>query len=342
MDRKAFFKTFLPAGVAAMMFKHALANPSNGTSKVADHIPSFLKAGDAVAITCPAGHMDAEKILPCTRLLQKWGLKVVYGKTVGKKWHRFGGTDHERMEDFQSLLDNPSIKAIIFGKGGYGTMRIIDQLNWEKFKQHPKWLVGYSDLTVVHLHVHNNLRIPTIHGNMGNGIANDDASTASLYQALFGFKTEYTVKSVPLNRTGEARGQLVGGNLTMLHACLSSKSDVDTRGKILFIEDVSEYKYTIDRMLMSLKRSGKLDHLAGLVVGQFSAMKQDAEENFTMGLEDIIMDKVKEYGYPVCFNFPAGHIAGNRALKLGVPYDLLVGREWVILNEAPPELLPPQ
>lgn len=343
MDRKSFFRVFVPAGIAAMLAKDVLATPFTDEqgSMTGSRIPPYLKPGDLVAITCPAGSVEMANMQPCVRTLQRWGLNVMYGKTVGKKWQRFGGTDVERLEDFQDLLDNPNVKAIVFGKGGYGTMRIIDKLNWDKFQESPKWLVGYSDLTVVHLHVHNNLRIPTIHGDMSNGFSVEDASSTSLFNTLFGRKSEYALRSASMNRTGEAQGEIIGGNLTMLHACLGSKSDVNTAGKILFLEDVSEYKYNIDRMLMSLKRSGKLDQLAGLVIGQFTATKHDVEETFRWDIEEIIWDKVKEYKYPVCFNFPAGHITDNRALKMGVPFDLVVGREWVILTESNPPIVPP-
>jgi muramoyltetrapeptide carboxypeptidase len=337
MDRKSFFKTFIPAGLAVLLVKDALANPTGNDSlnMPAIPFPSYLKAGDTVAITCPAGPVEFERMQPCHKTLAKWGLNVRYGKTVGKRWQRFGGTDVERLHDFQELLDDPTIKAIIFGKGGYGTMRIIDQLNWDKFRQNPKWLVGYSDLTVVHLHVHANFQIPTIHADMGNGFSAGalDQSASSLNNALFGNVTEYHLKSGPMNRRGVATGKLVGGNLTLVHACAASKSDINTEGKILFLEDVSEYKYNIDRMMMSLKRSGKLEKLAGLVIGQFTATKQDQEESFNLSIEEIVWDKVKEYDYPVCFNFPAGHIAENRALKMGVPFELSVGAEVASLSE---------
>jgi muramoyltetrapeptide carboxypeptidase len=337
MNRKSFFRSFVPAGLAAVMARNVIAAPIDQPTKPFSQVrfPPYLKAGDTVAITCPAGPVDADRVLTCSKVLKRWGLNVVYGKTVGKRWQRFGGTDKERLEDFQSLLDDTSINAIIFGKGGYGTMRIIDELNWDKFYQHPKWLVGFSDLTVVHLHVHANMQIPTIHGHMGQGFSSDpnDASAFSLNQALFGNKMEYNIRSASINRKGLAKGKLIGGNLTLIHASAATKSDINTDGKILFIEDVSEYKYTIDRMMMSLKRSGKLDKLAGLLVGSFSAVKQDTEETFDMRIDEIIWDKVKEYKYPVCFNFPAGHIPDNRALKLGVGYEMNVGSDIVTLAE---------
>ena len=341
MKRKTFLRSLFTAGVGSLIVNKGLAYSPEEVSDFSSSIviPPYLKAGDTVAITCPAGAVDLGRINCCCFALEKWGLNVKLGKTVGKRWQRFGGTDQERLEDFQELIDDNTVKAIIFGKGGYGTMRIIDKVNWEKFKKQPKWLVGYSDLTVIHLHVHSNLHISTIHGDMSNGFSDDpyDPSSLSLNQALFGSKTEYNLKSFEMNRVGSVSGKLVGGNLTLINACTASKSDIDTKGKILFIEDVSEFKYSIDRMMMSLKRSRKLDKLAGLVVGEFTATRYDEEETFDMRVEDIIYDKVKEYDYPVCFHFPSGHIAENRALKMGMNYDLIVGREMVSLKESPVE-----
>ncbi len=332
MNRKSFFHAFIPASLGTMLINKSFANPA--THPAVANIPPYLKRGDTIGITCPAGPIEIGNIQPCCRALKKWGLNVRYGNTVGKQWLRFGGTDKERLEDFQSLLDDDNINAILFGKGGYGTMRIIDKLNWEKFKRKPKWLVGYSDLTTVHLHVHANLGIPTIHGDMGNGFSDDyDASSSSLYNVLYGHKVKYNIKGSRLNRLGTAQGTLVGGNLTLLQACAGSKSDIKTEGKILFIEDVSEYKYSIDRMMMSLKRGGKLDKLAGLIVGGFTSTKSEEEESFQVSVEEIVWDKVKDYTYPVCFHFPAGHIKDNRALKMGVAYEFCVSQNDVSLVE---------
>ena len=337
MDRKSFLQSFAALSMGTLLFKNAGANSSdslvNGMPSAI--IPPYLKKGDTVGITCPAGAVEAQNLQCCISTLEQWGLNVKFGKTVGKRWQRFGGTDAERLEDFQSLIDDEAIQAIIFAKGGYGTMRIIDEVNWDKFRKNPKWLVGYSDLTVVHMHVHSNFNICTVHGNMTNGFNTDpnSPSAASLSNVLFGNRVQYNIKGFPLNRPGITMGKVVGGNLSMVNACAASKSDIRTEGKILFIEDVSEYKYTIDRMMMSLKRSGKLDKLAGLIVGEFTATKTETEETFSMRIEDIISDKVKEYDYPVCFHFPAGHIADNRALKMGVNYELKVGRDAVSLTE---------
>ncbi len=335
MKRKDFLQTLLPASLVALAAPRVLAAPPLPVVVPSIHIPRFLKSGDSVAFTCPASPVENKKLAEGYRTLRQMGLNVFYGDTVGKHWQRFGGTDKERTADLQHLLDDDKINAIIFARGGYGTMRMIDGINWEKFKQNPKWLVGFSDLTAVHLHVHANFSIPTIHGAMASNISTNpnDIASQTLLNILFGKRVEYSIAGHKMNREGFTQGKLVGGNLSLQQACAASKSDIKTDGKILFIEDVSEYKYTIDRMMMNLKRSGKLDHLAGLVVGQFTATKTNAEEPFSQSIEEIIMDKVEEYKYPVCFNFPAGHIKNNRALKLGVDYDFNVSNKSVSLFE---------
>jgi muramoyltetrapeptide carboxypeptidase len=341
MNRKHFLQSFIPVGLAAAVSGKLFAG-SNGDIMPQPNTPAFLKAGDTIGITCPAGPVEIAKMDNCFKAMKKWGLNVKYGNTVGKKWQRFGGTDEERAADFQAMLDDDAIQAILFAKGGYGTMRMIDKINWDKFKQQPKWLIGFSDLTTIHLHVNSNFNIATIHGDMSSGFSSKDTdpSLISLNDALFGKRLQYNIEGHLLNRPGEINAPLVGGNLSMIIACTGSKSEIKTDGKILFIEDVSEYKYTIDRMLMQLKRSGKLDRLAGLLVGQFTATKSDKEDNFYKTVEELIMEKVEEYNYPVCFNFPAGHSKDNRALKFGVPYQFTVTKDAVSLNETSSGLLP--
>jgi muramoyltetrapeptide carboxypeptidase len=332
MNRKHFLQTIIPAAAVA-----ALHNKANAGNRIVQTIPQLqnLQAGDVIGITCPASPVNENRLLSCMKALNKWGLNVQLGETVGKQWQRFGGTDEERLADFQRMLDDDNIKAILFAKGGYGMMRIIDKVNWDKFVKNPKWLIGFSDLTTIHLHVHANFELPTIHGDMATGLGDDmkDISSTSLHDVLFGNRIEYTVAGHSMNREGYASGKLVGGNLSLLQACAASRSDIKTEGKILFIEDVSEYKYTIDRMMMNVKRSGKLSNLAGLVVGMFSATKKEVEDSFTEEIENIIMDKVAEYKYPVCFAFPAGHIKNNYALKMGVNYDLNISKKSVTLFE---------
>lgn len=333
MNRKSFLQAFVPATVGTILATQLKASSRKYINP--SIIPAFLKTGDTIGITCPAGAVDGSDLKRCSQVLKDWGVNIKYGNTIGKKWQRYGGTDEERLKDLQELLDDHSVDAIIFGRGGYGTMRIIDKLNWEGFLQKPKWLIGYSDITTIHLHIHSNHGMPSIHADMSIGLSATNVSTKSLKDALFGKPISYVVKGNTLNREGNCSGILIGGNLAIMQACSGSKSDISTEGKILFIEDVNEYKYSIDRMLVHLKRSGKLDKLAGLVVGSFTATKEDQEETYRQTIEELIFEKVKEYNYPVCFNFPAGHIKNNLALKFGVPYELSVSSTDVIINEKP-------
>jgi muramoyltetrapeptide carboxypeptidase len=345
MKRKDFLQRLAAASTGLLFTRLGFSKPDPVSPVLSSFAPPYLKPGDTIGITCPASPMDAADLLQCTNALSRWGFKFHYGQTVNNHWERFGGTDDERAADLQQMLDDDSINAILFGRGGYGVLRMIDKLNWDKFSQKPKWLVGYSDITAIHCHVHTLTGVPTIHADMGNGFGDqEDASSLSLKKMLMGEKQPYKTDTFELNRNGEAYGKLVGGNLSLITAMQGSKSALDTTGKLLFIEDVSEYKYTIDRMMLNLKRSGKLDNLAGLVVGGFTATKKDEEEvepikdKFLMTVEEIIFEKVKEYSYPVCFHFPAGHMKLNLALKLGVNYHLQVNSTNTLLTESAPPL----
>ncbi|HEX6913835.1 MAG TPA: LD-carboxypeptidase [Chitinophagaceae bacterium] len=333
MDRKSFLQAFVPASFGLLVSRGLGAStpPVSGIAAA----PAMLREGDTIGITCPAGAVESLEIRNCMTVLGSWGFNVKCGATVGKKWQRFAGTDAERLADFQSLLDDSSVHAIMFGRGGYGTMRIIDQLNWNKFAANPKWLIGFSDITTVHLHVHAQLGTPTIHAGMSTGFGSKDQAPAaeSLRKLLRGEPMAYVVNGHEMNREGNCAGKIVGGNLSIIQACSGSASDVSTDGKILFIEDVNEYKYTIDRMLVHLKRAGKLERLAGLIVGGFTATRTREEESFRQSISELVMEKVSEYSYPVCFDFPAGHVKNNLALKLGVPCQLSVSSTDVILNE---------
>ncbi|MBA3706658.1 MAG: LD-carboxypeptidase [Bacteroidetes bacterium] len=277
--------------------------------------PAYLKKGDKIGIIAPARKVSKEEMAPAIAILKGWGLNVVLSKNLFKSNNQFSGKDEERTADLQGMLDDTSIKAIISARGGYGTLRIIDKINFEKFKKNPKWIIGYSDITVLHSHIHN-LGIETLHATMPINFTKNKEATESLRKVLFGEKLNYEIKSHPLNRKGNATGQLVGGNLSLLHALTGSVSDIDTKGKILFIEDLDEYLYHIDRMMLNLKRAGKLKNLKGLVVGGMNDMKDNAIP-FGKTAEEIILDAVKEYKYPVCFNFPAGHVERNLTLYLG-------------------------
>ncbi len=283
--------------------------------------PKYLQKGDTIAIIATAGILKNKKdaIALAKKTAESWGLHVIVGKNVFKQGNHFAGTDKERASDFQKALDDASIKAIWCARGGYGSVRILDKVNFEKFKQNPKWIIGYSDVTAIHSHVHN-MGIETIHGMMGTSFDFDPEknvdSIESLRKALFGEEIKYEIETSKYNKKGKANGQLVGGNLTILLTMLGSNSQLDTKGKILFIEEIGEYKYHIDRMLQSLKRAGYFEDLNGLIVGDMSNIKKNTTKWGT-SIERLILDAVAEYKFPVVFGFPAGHEIDNRALLLG-------------------------
>jgi len=278
--------------------------------------PPPLKRGDKIAITCPAKKLPVP-MTGAVKLLESWGLDVVLGETIAASYHQFAGDDDERARDMQRFIDDDSIKAIIAARGGYGTLRMIDKVDFTRFSASPKWLVGFSDITVLHTHLFANYGAQTIHGQMPVNIPDASAhSLETLRRALFGEDISYHFISHALNRSGEASGILVGGNLSLLVAVSGSVSDLDYTGKVLFIEDVGEYLYAIDRMLRCLKRANKLKYLKGLIVGGFSEIK-DNDIPFGQTVPEIVMDVVKEYDYPVCFDFPAGHVPDNCSLLLG-------------------------
>jgi len=297
-------------------------------------IPPYLKKGDTIGMVCPAGYMAAENAQTCINTLQEWGYKVKVGKTVGGDSQTyFSGTDEERLVDLQEMLDDDDINAIIFGRGGYGTGRIIDDINFKRFKKNPKWIIGYSDITVLHAHINSNLKIATLHSPMAAAF-NDGGNEyiQSLYKALTRKKATYKCAAHTLNKKGTATGELVGGNLALLAHLTGTVSDINTKNKILFIEDIGEQIYSTDRMMIQLKRSGKLDKLAGLIVGGFTDVK-DTERPFGKTVYEVINDIVKEYGYPVCFDFPVQHGTKNYALKVGGTYQLKVGNKTTTLTE---------
>ncbi|MFM2326375.1 MAG: hypothetical protein RIR31_577 [Bacteroidota bacterium] len=299
-------------------------------------IPPYLKKGDAIAITCPAGYMAAEKAQTCITVLQQWGFRVIVGKTLGgSSANYFSATDEDRRNELQAILDDKTINAILCGRGGYGVGRIIDELDFTKFKKKPKWLIGFSDITVLHSHIYTNLKIATLHAPMAAAF-NDDGFknefVQSLQKALAGKKAKYTCAPHAFNKTGTASGELVGGNLSLLAHLTGTPSDINTKNKILFIEDIGEQIYNIDRMLYQLKRSGKLNKLAGLVIGGFTDMK-DTDRPFGKTVQEVIQQIIEEYNYPVCFNFPVSHQKENYALKVGVKYQLAVSNKQTKLFE---------
>ena len=294
-------------------------------------LPPYLKPGDAIGIAAPARKISREELAPTLALLERRGYRVVLPDNLFAECHQFAGTDEQRAADMQCLLDNPEVRAILFARGGYGSVRIIDRLDFTAFLQHPKWLCGYSDMTVFHSHLQAQYGIPTLHATMPVNITADTMNSdnvRTLFDALEGRPLHYEVPTHPFNRNGNATATLVGGNLSMLYSLLGSPSDIDTDGKILFIEDLDEYLYHIDRMMMNLKRNGKLDRLAGLIVGGMSDMN-DNTIPYGKNAEEIVAEHCAEYDYPVCFGFPAGHIARNLTLKLGLDAQLTVNNDQV-------------
>jgi muramoyltetrapeptide carboxypeptidase len=299
-------------------------------------LPSYLKKGDTIGITCPAGYMDATKAKTCITTLQSWGYQVMVGKTLGSKSKTyFSGTDVERTDELQAMLDDESIKAILCGRGGYGVGRIIEQLDFTKFKKNPKWIIGFSDITVLHSHITKNLKIATLHAPMAaafNDGGYKNEYILSLKNALSGKKANYTCKPFNVNKIGKASGKLVGGNLSLIAHLIGTKSDLKTKNKILFLEDIGEQLYNVDRMLYQLKRSGKLKDLAGLVLGGFTDNK-DTDRPFGKKVTQILHEIIGEVAYPVCYHFPVSHNKENVALKCGGEYELTVSSKIVRLKE---------
>lgn len=284
-----------------------------------------LKKGDKIGIISTARKINSKELKYAIETLEKWGLKVVLGRNIYASNNQYAGNDNQRIEDLQHMLNHTEIKAILCARGGYGTVRIIDHLDFSIFKSNPKLIAGFSDVTVLHSHLHN-LNISSVHSTMPISFkSNTAASIESLKNALFGENIDVKCDGHPLNRHGKASGQIVGGNLSILYSLIGTPTDIDTENKILFIEDLDEYLYHIDRMMTSLKRSGKLSLLKGLVVGGMTKMN-DNNIPFGKTAEQIILESVSEYNYPVCFNFPAGHIDNNLALKLGENIRLDVGK----------------
>ena len=298
-------------------------------------IPPYLKKGDTIGVICPSGSMPLDKMQTCLHTLEQWGFKVKKGKTLGTQFDYFSGTDEERLLDLQTALDDENISAILCARGGYGLSRIIDNVDFSTFVTKPKWIIGYSDITLLHSHVFQNYNIASLHSPMAAAF-NDGENTSlyvqSLLKALLGQASTYSCTDGKLNKQGVVTGELTGGNLCLLAHLVGSKSSVDMKGKILFIEDTGEYIYSIDRLLIQLKRAGMLDNLAGLLVGSFTDMK-DTTIPFGQSVYDAVYDKVKEYDYPVAFDFPVGHAKENYALKHGVLHRLEVTENGVHLTE---------
>jgi muramoyltetrapeptide carboxypeptidase len=299
-------------------------------------IPPYLRSGDTIGLIAPAGYMPFEKMETCIEVLQDWGYNLSFGNTAySQSQNYFSGTDEERLADLQQMLDDKNIKAILCVRGGYGLSRIIDQINFKKFRKNPKWIIGFSDVTVLHSHIFSNYKIATLHAPMAAAFNDGGFSepyVQSLKAALEGTEADYEIAGHHLNKEGKTKGILVGGNLCLLAHLIGSDSDINTKNKILFLEDVGEYLYNIDRLFLQLNRSGKLDELKGLIIGGFTDSK-DTERPFGLSAYEIIYEHVKEYGYPICFNFPVSHGKENYALKIGAKYSLEVKKDSVTLKE---------
>ncbi len=299
--------------------------------------PKYLQEGSVIGITCPASYVSEERTAYAVTVLEKWGFRVKKGRTIGTQHFYFSGTDDERLADLQEMMDDPGIDAILMGRGGYGMSRIIDRIDFKGFLQHPKWICGFSDFTILHSHLQSQYGFTSLHSPMCMAFKPEtehEPHITCFHAALTGRELEYHVPPSPYNREGNAAAILTGGNLAILAHITGSISEVDTTGKILLIEDIGEYLYNADRMLLNLKRAGKLNNLAGLIVGGFTDM-QDTERPFGQTIEEIIYDKVKEFDYPVCFNFPVGHQDINYTLTLGALHSLSVTANGSTLRLTP-------
>ena len=340
MKRKQFISSLAAAG--ALLPGLAAARPKEGIAGEPMVIPAYLAPGDTIGITCPAGFITEQEIKPSVEEMGRWGFKVKIGATVGKRDFGFGGTDQERANDLQAMLDDDDIKAIMCGRGGYGAVRIIDRVNFEAFSKKPKWIIGFSDITVIHSHLIRNYGIASIHSKMCNSFPDSTEKTepgqvesiASIGKALKGDTMNYIFTANEHNKAGEAEGVLTGGNLKTLETLSGSRSDIKTTGKILFVEDTGEYLYSIDRMFWNLERTGKLAGLKGLIVGGFKIKPDDPGDDYGRTLYDIVQERVKRYAYPVCFDFPVGHQKNNFALKCGIVHRLEIAAGKATLEES--------
>jgi muramoyltetrapeptide carboxypeptidase len=342
MDRKQFIGQGA-ALTAGWLGASSLTVPQQVLAQGPDyfHTPPHLKKGDLIGITSPAGYMTEKELAPALAAFAEWGFQVRIGRSIGKRDCTFGGTDEERTADLQEMLDDPMVRCIFCARGGYGMVRIIDRLNFEAFRNEPKWVVGFSDITVIHAHLHQLTGVSSLHAKMCNSFPDDWSkaepaqvdSILSIRDALIGKKARYVLPGNLQNRLGYAEGILIGGNLKTLESLSGSRSDFRTAGKLLFVEDTGEYLYSIDRMFWNLQRTGKLQELAGLIVGGFKIKPDDPGEEFGRTLYEIVMEKVAPYPYPVCFDFPVGHQKFNVALKCGVRHRLKVEDQEVLLEE---------
>jgi len=278
-------------------------------------IPPLLSQGDKVAIVAPAKKIQSDLTF-AVNTLTEWGLSPVLGEHVLAIHHYFAGTDSQRLQDLQEALDNPEIKAILIARGGYGTTRILEQINWTKFLKNPKWICGFSDITSLITEL-NNHSVACIHGPMAVTLDWDEHTTKSLKSMLFEGKVNYNITPHHLNQLGKKTAELIGGNLSIICNTIGTSSEIQTKGKILFLEEVGEYFYHLDRMLVQLKRAGKLDDLAGIIIGNFSSMK-DHKDSFEAEALEIISRNLADLNIPVAYGFPLGHEKRNLPVYCGI------------------------
>jgi muramoyltetrapeptide carboxypeptidase len=343
MKRKRFLGSLLGSPLlAAVPWQSGLGTKKGSFDDIPWRIPPYLKPGDTIGITCPAGFMELAELQPAIEAMKGWGFNLRVGKTVGARDFIFGGTDAERLADMQQMFDDPAIHAIMCARGGYGCVRIIDQLDFRKFTEKPKWIIGFSDITVLHAELNHHFHIASIHSKMCNSFPDHSEKTEksqwesilSIQLALTGKTIEYPVLYDSANRHGSGQGILAGGNLKTIETLAGSASDLRTDGMILFLEDAGEYLYSIDRMFYNLKRTGKLDRLNGLLIGAFRVKPDDPGDEFGRSVYNIVLDQVAAYKYPVCFNFPVGHVKTNYALKCGVKHELNISSDRVVFKES--------
>ncbi len=342
MQRKNFIQSILPLTALLTQSTGTLAQQTAIPTKPLT-IPNYLQPGDCIGITCPAGYLTLDEVQPAVSKLTEWGYTIQLGSTVGTRYGSFAATDAERQQDLQAMLNSTTIKAILCGRGGYGCNRIIDGLSFTAFAKYPKWLIGFSDITLLHSHIHTQYNIATLHSKMCNSFLADWTkaepaqllSIESIHKALQGnTPMQYQCNAHASNKLGTATGVLVGGNLSILCSAIGTSSQLHTSGAILFLEEVGEYLYSIDRMLRTMQRSGALAHIKALIIGGFKHKPSEKpEEEFNETVVDIVLNITKEYNYPICFNFMVGHQKANDALKCGVPHTLLVSKQYVTLTE---------
>jgi len=332
MDRKSFLSV-LP-GLAAL----SGYRPSEEGSLT--QLPPFLKAGDIIGFTSPAGYISLDEVDPSRKLLNSWGYEVRIGDSIGRRDCTFGGTDEMRLVDLQQMMDDPKIACIMCARGGYGVNRILDQLDLTGIRKYPKWVIGFSDITALHLHLFRNAHIASIHSKMCNSFPKEwekaepivQDTILSIRNILEGNPIRYSAIPDSNNRFGESEGILVGGNLAIITSMMGTASEINTNGAILFVEEVGEYLYSIDRMFSTLHRSGKLSKLNGLIIGGFNRIKaEDPGDEFGRDLYDIVLSKAGGYGYPICFGFPVGHQKNNYAIMHGRKHKLIISATETIL-----------